>query len=288
MSCRPQWSLNGEPCPSGWQVPLPTAALTWPKHAGLLDVVSVIFCCVPLVMLVANFLLLALRRTLRELLLFAFYPCLLQLIIGASQHLVFDDPRPARSCLVSCGMPSGHCATALSVFALLVCEVRRCAPPRWSSGRRAPVVAFASVALLPIPLARVQLGDHFPRQAAAGSATGVVIGILYFLLLRQLQTRVEARAASRAAAGHEAPDACCCLQDAASARESADSMSPFEGVVVYSYVRRLPGPVVPLASRAPEVTQQVSLESVVTSMASHGAQAHRATPPLSPQLPQPS
>ncbi|KAL3663154.1 hypothetical protein V7S43_011565 [Phytophthora oleae] len=98
-----------------------------------------------------------------------------------------DCPRPAGSCLVSNGLPSGHATNAIGLWIWLVLEavvgvghrVRR-----WPPRRKAVVVFFATLVLTPVPYSRYFLGDHTALQVAVGSADGLVLGTAYFFFIR--------------------------------------------------------------------------------------------------------
>ncbi|KAG1690549.1 hypothetical protein DVH05_028052 [Phytophthora capsici] len=98
-----------------------------------------------------------------------------------------DCPRPAGSCLVSNGLPSGHATNAIGLWIWLVLEaivgvghrVRR-----WSPRRKAVVVFFATLVLTPVPYSRYFLGDHTVLQVVIGSVDGLVLGIAYFFFIR--------------------------------------------------------------------------------------------------------
>ncbi|OWY99457.1 Phosphatidic acid phosphatase [Phytophthora megakarya] len=98
-----------------------------------------------------------------------------------------ECPRPAGSCLVSNGMPSGHATNAIGLWTWVVLEsivgvgerVRR-----WSIQRKAVAVFFATIILIPVPYSRYFLGDHTALQVAIGSADGFVLGVAYFFFIR--------------------------------------------------------------------------------------------------------
>ncbi|POM74957.1 Phosphatidic acid phosphatase [Phytophthora palmivora] len=98
-----------------------------------------------------------------------------------------ECPRPAGSCLVSNGLPSGHATNAIGLWTWVVLEtlvgvgerVRR-----WSMARKAVAVFFATLLLTPVPYSRYFLGDHTALQVAVGSADGFVLGVAYFFFIR--------------------------------------------------------------------------------------------------------
>ncbi|KAG7392768.1 hypothetical protein PHYPSEUDO_014255 [Phytophthora pseudosyringae] len=98
-----------------------------------------------------------------------------------------ECPRPAGSCLVSNGLPSGHATNAIGLWIWIVLEtivgvgerVRR-----WSPRRKAVVVLFATLVFTPVPYSRYFLGDHTAVQVAVGAADGLVLGVAYFFFIR--------------------------------------------------------------------------------------------------------
>ncbi|KAF4321571.1 hypothetical protein BBO99_00004601 [Phytophthora kernoviae] len=98
-----------------------------------------------------------------------------------------ECPRPAGSCLVSNGLPSGHATNAIGLWIWIVLEtlvgvgvrVRR-----WSVRHRALVVFIATLVMTPVPYSRYFLGDHTALQIAIGAADGLVLGVLYFFFVR--------------------------------------------------------------------------------------------------------
>ncbi|KAG7394486.1 hypothetical protein PHYBOEH_005147 [Phytophthora boehmeriae] len=98
-----------------------------------------------------------------------------------------ECPRPAGSCLVSNGLPSGHATNSIGLWTWIVLEtlvgvgvrVRR-----WSVRRRALIVFVATLVMTPVPYSRYFLGDHTTLQIVVGSADGFVLGVLYFFFVR--------------------------------------------------------------------------------------------------------
>jgi membrane-associated phospholipid phosphatase len=138
----------------------------------------------PGVFATASLVLLAVRRGVKELLPLLGFP-LCGAFVEGLKHLI-QQPRPVGSCLVSCGMPSGHAAMSLLVFTWLLAyelgPVRGRA--RWPvrSAESAAKAAFAVVLLL-TPLARVVLYDHTTAQVLAGSGLGCALGLSVWWLL---------------------------------------------------------------------------------------------------------
>ncbi|GMF12108.1 unnamed protein product [Phytophthora lilii] len=98
-----------------------------------------------------------------------------------------ECPRPAGSCLVSNGLPSGHATNAIGLWIWIVLEAIVGVGQRvrhWSVGRKAVVVFFATLVMVPVPYSRYFLGDHTALQVAVGSADGLVLGVTYFFFIR--------------------------------------------------------------------------------------------------------
>lgn len=209
-SCTPCWALEGNPCPYGKVLWVPTSHLTLPfrQEMSLATWLGVAFSTLPFIGMVLNLTLIAIRRRKREVcwLLFAGCNGLLQFAL----KFVFLQPRP-RSCLTSCGMPSGHSMYALGMWTLLMhdCILQRGLPRqpaqiinpiaaaavdmlsavRTTSDPPLPKMQLAlrfvllSV-LLPVPWARIEIGDHSLPQVLVGSGLGVMNALLCIFVVR--------------------------------------------------------------------------------------------------------
>ena len=86
-------------------------------------------------------------------------------------------PRPPASCLRSFGMPSGHSAVSMGLLIYMCLEISiRRVETMWKLG----ICSSLAVLLLPVPLSRIILQDHFPSQVMAGCALGAVTAVLWF------------------------------------------------------------------------------------------------------------
>ncbi|EEY62930.1 phosphatidic acid phosphatase [Phytophthora infestans T30-4] len=98
-----------------------------------------------------------------------------------------ESPRPAGSCLVSNGLPSGHATNAIGLWTWVVLETIVGVGEQlrhWSARQKAVAVLFATLVLTPVPYSRYYLGDHTALQVAVGSADGLVLGVAYFFFIR--------------------------------------------------------------------------------------------------------
>lgn len=204
--CYPSWAKEGKPCPYGSAIAIPLADLSFPSDSSFGTLLAVGFSAVPFFGILLNIFAIAIWRKRREVcwLIFCAYGSMLQFLL----KYVFKQPRP-RSCLTSCGMPSGHSLYALGMWTLLLHDfvLQRCprplpmrlldrgvalgadetvapgSPPLPKRQLIARTTAL-SMLLLPIPWARVQTGDHSVEQVFWGSVIGVFNGLLWALVLR--------------------------------------------------------------------------------------------------------
>lgn len=98
-----------------------------------------------------------------------------------------ECPRPAGSCLVSNGLPSGHATNAIGLWTWVVLETIVGVGEQlrhWSARQKAVAVFFTTLVLTPVPYSRYYLGDHTALQVAVGSADGLVLGVAYFFFIR--------------------------------------------------------------------------------------------------------
>ncbi|CAE8736727.1 unnamed protein product [Polarella glacialis] len=139
------------------------------------------------------------------------------------KHIV-RQPRPERSCLTSCGMPSSHSAISIGFYVYMLLDfaarvrcggesllvlpgtlqshspsnslwlsmVKVCRTP-WPAWevlkplQLAAVLTFWSVVFIPVPISRVQLGDHYWQQVLVGGAVGGCTASFWWLIVRKLQ-----------------------------------------------------------------------------------------------------
>lgn len=182
MTCEPAWSRNHLPCESGGKETLLLySSFTWPANPQPLDYVAAFYSAMPFFALISVVLALIAFRGLWELVLLVYFPFILE----ASNVLLkgmFAEPRPPASCLISCGMPSGHSQASIGLGTYLVLELCRLKPAYWKWK-----IAAVVVLLTPVPWSRVQLGDHSLKQVLAGSGFGIAFGLTYhYVLLRLL------------------------------------------------------------------------------------------------------
>ncbi|OLP77823.1 hypothetical protein AK812_SmicGene42075 [Symbiodinium microadriaticum] len=120
--CVPAWSREGLPCPHGEKVLLPLSTFTMPSSSTGLDWLAAAFCTLPfdwvLVVLLRGWLVRGLWELALGLLILVAY-----IVLVALQSGLLHEPRPAASCLCSCGMPSGHAVVCMSLMTFLWCEL---------------------------------------------------------------------------------------------------------------------------------------------------------------------
>ncbi|RLN87685.1 hypothetical protein BBJ28_00003650 [Nothophytophthora sp. Chile5] len=105
--------------------------------------------------------------------------------------------RPCGSCVSSNGMPSGHATNAIGLCLWLLLETLLGVGKSWPlSTKTAACVGFILL-FVPVPYSRMYLGDHTALQVEIGSANGVVLGLLYFFLLRYVIAKRLPRATER-------------------------------------------------------------------------------------------
>jgi len=188
--CLPEWSLQNRPCPYGVRTGLPLAHFTWPgEGATLFHYVAAFYSLNPFMVAAGALLLLLWFRGTRELLLLTFVGGVTLPTMICMKNL-FAEKRPDGSCLLSCGMPSGHAMLSIGLMAWLGLEVGLPGgtfPPAipgavpWRS-----VIALTLLGLffLPVGWSRVVFHDHDWPQVLAGSAVGAVQGVAWYLALR--------------------------------------------------------------------------------------------------------
>jgi len=174
------------------------------------------------------------KRGTRELLLVGF----VVFTVGLNElvwKLLLHQPRPLGSCVLKCGMPSGHSTMAIGFGTLMfldlafrVCptdpqmlqKLQRKQRDSWwrkfksylallrisnasvmSNSQFASVFAAWFVCLAPVPASRVFIQDHTMVQAAAGSAIGCLEAVIWFCLMRCLAYRHHESLGSRWPAG---------------------------------------------------------------------------------------
>lgn len=178
--CMPAWAQEGGACPHGFAVHLPGADFTWPNDPSLLDGLAAFYSCMPFLAVVTMFGVLLWRLGIREAYFIVFSYPVLGLMTFFLKALI-KERRPQGSCLITCGMPSGHAMFSIGLLTLLVAElITRGSPPV----PKLPSIAILTLTLLPVGWSRTQLHDHSLLQVIIGSCIGAVLGLAYFWLLR--------------------------------------------------------------------------------------------------------
>eukprot|EP00913_Durusdinium_trenchii_P017953 g16871.t1 len=90
-------------------------------------------------------------------------------------------PLSPRSCLPSCGLPSGHAVICISLTCWLSCELvaRQKGLRRWGG------VLLVVAIHVPVTWAKVHLMDHTPLQVFSGAVLGAILGFGHFALLQR-------------------------------------------------------------------------------------------------------
>jgi membrane-associated phospholipid phosphatase len=206
MSCEPLWYKAGLECPYGNALPL---EVTYPNNPDFWELSCVIYGYVPWGISFLIGLLFLIYRGTREIAL----GITIGLSVGISEIIKasVEQARPLTSCLHTCGMPSSHAAVSMGMLTFLVLDAAyRIVPPAgrtnlWSGWegvsdtskrftRGLTFLTFNPVsqyefflyfliwtfALLPVPIARVIVGDHTPKQTLAGGIVGWGVGLIWF------------------------------------------------------------------------------------------------------------
>lgn len=105
------------------------------------------------------------------------------ILVRALGHCA-ECTRPCGSCIQSTGMPSGHTTNAVGFCLWLLLETAVGFGRHWSLRNKVVVTLVNVLVFAPVPYSRYYLGDHTSLQIAVGSANGVVIGLVYFFVLR--------------------------------------------------------------------------------------------------------
>jgi len=190
--CSPTWKEKQEECPYGHLLP---GHVTMPDFRSGWTYISVFYGYVPF--LVALFL------VLRFLLYRGTSDILICIGIGLTSFInetflknTIEQHRPGQvdqitvihkdkmynvgSCNVSCGMPSGHSATATIMFILIVLDYF-CLTVCKKLEPRTFIIYFwiAFIICLPTPISRVILYDHSSEQAMAGTFVGILFSMIW-------------------------------------------------------------------------------------------------------------
>mmetsp|Transcript_52071 Transcript_52071/g.151306 ORF Transcript_52071/g.151306 Transcript_52071/m.151306 type:complete len:265 (+) Transcript_52071:88-882(+) len=184
-SCKPAWAVQEMPCPYGHLSGPPQSHYTMPKDSPTwLDYVAAFYSWAPFVLAIGFPLAFLWTRGTREILGICHFwlVCLLMVVLKA----IIGLPRPAGSCLTSCGMPSGHTMQSMAFFTWLLLEVF--ASKKMSTLGKGMHLLVGGILLLPVGWSRTQLSDHSWAQVIVGGAVGIVWTLGWFWLLRQRVT----------------------------------------------------------------------------------------------------
>jgi len=226
MSCRHHWQSLYSECPYGTRLPGDVTWADWRKAEadGLISkdqdpgqmifAICVFYSYLPYLVVLWGTLVLLMRRGTRELSFCALILCT-YIFSDVIVKRILSEPRPERSCLDSCGMPSSHSAISMGLFTLVWIDVLLRAYP--SLGRSAERCLHVSqvrlfyaenftmwrhgdvdemfswrlvvgklvnwtVILLPVPFSRIVLRDHTPKQVLVGSCLGISVVVVWMCI----------------------------------------------------------------------------------------------------------
>lgn len=223
VGCHPRWSIGHEGaaanCPYGQAALIPFATLSIPKDSSFFEVIGVIYSATPFFAVLLNTILIVVRRRTMETgwLLYTTFSGVLALGIKA----IIRQPRP-RSCLLSCGMPSGHSVFAVGVWLVLLWDLV-VQVPDITFNSRCCRLALLSLMMLPVPWARVEIGDHSLSQVLAGSSLGIFTAITWiFFIWPQLEKQIERYMPVRYSQSRTSPVRQCDLSATSSGVELAE------------------------------------------------------------------
>lgn len=96
--------------------------------------------------------------------------------------------RPCGSMVAGFGMPSGHALSSIGLCCWMLLEIwfGLAKSAQWSLRKQFWVSLLVLLVFVPEPYSRVYLGDHTQLQVDVASMIGVVLGVVYFVLLRCL------------------------------------------------------------------------------------------------------
>lgn len=231
LECVPKWAKDSNGtynpltrCPYGKSLPFDvTFSKHWDEKAPYFHVALLLGGCTPAVLVSLAVLEFILRRGTRHL----FVLCFLLHVILLNEYVwkrIYAEPRPEKSCNVTCGMPSSHAAVTVGMFVFLFLDLafrvnplsphvlhdfEEEKPNRLCSCRR---ISWDMVSLLPLsnrrsisnssfirmstfwffvlvlytPATRVLLADHSVEQVLAGMFIGFLEAIPWFFAGQRL------------------------------------------------------------------------------------------------------
>jgi len=180
--CLPEWQVRGEKCPYGHVAGFGPAKYTWPHPVDVtwLHYIAAFYSLVPVFIAFLFPLLFLWTRGTRELLAVVFF--WLQLPVVLVLKAIFAERRPEGSCLVSCGMPSGHTIDSMGFVFWIALEIIMLRS--LSLRQKSLWLAAWGVFLLPVGWSRTFFLDHSWAQIIVGGAVGMICGGLWYLFLR--------------------------------------------------------------------------------------------------------
>ncbi len=145
------------------------------------NVVAVGFSVTPFVIIIVLLLSLIIFRSMRVL-----WYGLLYTFLGVFAVLLKEimvQKRPEGTCLISCGMPSGHSTASYGLVCFMFLEQITLYFAKSSTRNEVLWSVCCSLFLLPVPWSRVHLKDHSLAQVLVGSGVGIVFSVLFWLVL---------------------------------------------------------------------------------------------------------
>jgi len=215
-ACEPQWHKDALECPYGTGISF--FDITVPFDANGWQIISIGYGFVPWVVCFIILALFLVYRGTREFAI-GLLPAIVASINAVLKSIV-KQARPTETCLATCGMPSSHSATATALLLYLVLDAaHRIDYPRgdkkqsiFPSGtsvvesclkflKGSALLVFGTVSqrefsayltiwsllLLPVPISRAILNDHYPSQILAGCFVGIFACIIYYPLILALR-----------------------------------------------------------------------------------------------------
>mmetsp|Transcript_51615 Transcript_51615/g.102546 ORF Transcript_51615/g.102546 Transcript_51615/m.102546 type:complete len:249 (-) Transcript_51615:87-833(-) len=183
-SCVPSWAEAGQLCPYGSVAGPPIAHFTWPppQETTYFTYIAACYSTAPFDIALGLLISLICVHGVRDLFAVLFF--FLQGAVMMTLKAAISQPRPTSSCLVSCGMPSGHTLMSVGFFTWFALEIVS-RKENMTVARKFCWLLVAGIALLPVGWSRTVLGDHSWLQVCIGAFVGTALGGLWWYLLKQ-------------------------------------------------------------------------------------------------------
>lgn len=185
QGCVPDWSVEAKPCPYGQDIWIPFSSFTWhPEEAGVVEVVATFYSTIPFIIFATILGLCFMFRGTRELAALGLW-CFESTVMTVAKAII-QQPRPVGSCIISCGMPSGHSISALCYLTWLLLEAYNKNNKEYFAEERTKhfLAILLCVLFLPVTWSRIFLHDHSLEQVTVGGIVGASVGGLWFLFMQ--------------------------------------------------------------------------------------------------------